>query len=43
MNVRYYDCIKTADNEPQRTSDDIIKSISDSLDSLGKEDDDVSI
>ena len=43
INTRYYDIVKGTDNEPQRTSEDIIKSISEQLDQLGKEENDGSI
>ena len=37
---RYYDLIKNAPDEPQRSSEDIKRSICDTLKSLGKENDD---
>lgn len=40
LNKRYYDFIDAHQDEPQRSSEDIIKSISDQLDQLGKEEDD---
>lgn len=43
LNTRYYDMVKGTDNEPQRTSEDIIKSISEQLGQIGKEENDGSI
>lgn len=40
MSKRYWDFMNTADNEPQRTSEDIIESIGNDLDLLGKEEND---
>lgn len=37
MNMRYYDFVDNRADEPERTAEDIIKSVSDALDSLGKE------